>query len=71
MPLLIRNRFNQLGLRYHIIDLLILFVQMLINSLTEVKDQQLLNFEHINVTCSALMDHVTKVSPTPLIVWLA
>lgn len=41
-------------------------VQMLINNLTDVKDQQLLNCEHINATCTALADHVTKVSPTPL-----
>ena len=43
---------------------MILLVQMLINSLTDVKDQQLLNCEHIDVTCTALVDHVTQVSPT-------
>lgn len=48
--------------RDHVI---ILLVQMLINNLTDVKNQQLLNCEHIDVTCTALVDHVTQVSPTP------
>ena len=43
---------------------------MLINNLTDVKDQQLLNCEHVNITCTALMDHVTKVSLTYIFILL-
>ena len=41
-------------------------VQMLIKDLNDLKDQQLLNWVHINSNYTTCMDHVTKVSPTPL-----
>ena len=62
MLLLIRNRLDLYNSKDHVMMLL---VQMLISNLTDVRNQQLLNCEHIDVTCTALVDHVTQVCHTP------